>query len=57
VAIGVDPHRDDDRDMHDPAALADLLGQGVSPHIGRGAGVERPVAELGHHLVELGRRP
>jgi hypothetical protein len=54
VPVGVDPDGDHDRDVDDPAALADLLGQGVHPHIGVGPGIEGPVAELGDGLVELG---
>jgi hypothetical protein len=56
VALGVDTDRDHDRDVDDPAALADLLGEGVHPQIGVGAGVEGSVAELSDHLVELGGR-
>jgi hypothetical protein len=54
VAVAVHTDGDDHRDVDDPAALADLLGQGVHPHIGVGAGIEGPVPELGDHLVELG---
>jgi hypothetical protein len=53
VPVPVHPDRDDDGDVDDPAALADLLGEGVHPHIRVGAGIERAVAELGDHLVEL----
>ena len=42
-------------DVDDPAALTDLLGQRVHPHIRVGPGVEGPVPERGHHLVELWR--
>ena len=34
-----------DGDVDDAAALADLLGQRVEPHVGVGAGIQRPVAE------------
>lgn len=54
VTVVVDPDRDDHGDVDDPAALADLLGQGVHPHIGVGPRVEGPVPELGDHLIELG---
>ena len=58
MAVGVDADRDQGVDVDHAAALADLLGQGVDPHEGVGAGVERAVAELSHpgveHLGHLG---
>ena len=45
LPVGVDPGRDHHCDGDHPAALADLLGQRVHPHIGVGAGVQRPGAE------------
>ena len=52
VAVGVHPGGHDDRHVHDPAALAHLLGEGVEPDVGVGTGVEGTVAEGGHLLVE-----
>ncbi len=37
MAVGVDPDRDHGRDVDDPATLADLLGQGIHPHVRVGA--------------------
>jgi len=38
---GVHPGGDHDRDVHDPAALTNLLGERVEPEVGVRAGVER----------------
>jgi hypothetical protein len=57
VALGVDPDGDDDRDVDDAAALADLLGHGVERHVGVGAAVEGPVPERCHLGVQVGGHP
>jgi hypothetical protein len=57
VAFGVDPDRDDDGDVDDAAALADLLGHRVEAHIGVGPAIEWPVPERRHLRVELGGHP
>jgi hypothetical protein len=46
VPVGVDAGGRHAGHVHDPALLPDLLGQGVDQHVGVGAGVEGPVAEL-----------
>ena len=43
---GVDAGRDQGVHVHRPAALADLLGQGVDPHERVRPGVQRPGPEL-----------
>ncbi len=53
-ALGVDGGGDDRRDVHHPAALAHLLGEGVDPQVAIGALVQGALPELGHHGVELG---
>ena len=57
MPIGVHAGRGHDRDVDDPATLADLLGQRIHPHVRVGPVLERPVAELGDHLVELAGHP
>jgi hypothetical protein len=56
VAVGVDAGGDHRGHRHHPATLSDLVEQGVQPDIGVGPGVEGPVAELGHLLVEVLRQ-
>jgi hypothetical protein len=53
VPVTVHADRDDHGDVDDAAALADLLGQGVHPHIRVGPRIQGPVPEPGDHLVEL----
>ena len=44
-ALRVHAGRDDHRHVHDPSALAHLLGERVQPHVGVRAGLERAGAE------------
>jgi hypothetical protein len=54
VPTGVDADRDNAGHVHDPALLADPLGERVEEHVGVGPGVQRPVPERVHLLVQAG---
>lgn len=53
VAVGVHARRDQHRDLHDPATLADFDGQRVGGDERVRAGVERSGAERGDLRVEI----
>ncbi len=53
VAGGVHARGDHHRDVGDPAALADLLGERVEPDVRVGSSVERSGSEGLDHCVEL----
>jgi hypothetical protein len=53
VSLGVDARGDHRGDRDHPAALSDLVEEGVEPHVGVGPGVEGAVSELGHVGVEV----
>jgi hypothetical protein len=55
MPAGVHPGRDQAVHVHRPAAIADLLGQGVDPDEGVRPPVQRAGPEPLHELVQLGR--
>jgi hypothetical protein len=57
MAIGIDSGGNQCGGVGDPTTLADLDHQGVQPHKGIRAGVQRPVAPRGNDLIELGAHP
>ena len=53
LPFGIDPRRHHHADVHDAAALPNLLGQAVQPDVGVGTAVQRPTQETVHHFIQL----
>ena len=53
LPFGIDPRRHHHADVHDAAALPNLLGQAVQPYVGVGAAVQGPAQETVHHFIQL----
>ena len=53
LPFGIDPRRHHHADVHDAAALPNLLRQAVQPHVGVGTTVQGPTQETVHHFVQV----
>ena len=53
LPFGIDPRRHHHADVDDAAALPNLLGQAVQPHVGIRATVQGPTQETLHHFIQL----